>query len=101
MRTSTVGDTIERPARACQACVEDHLKTPVTSIRAAAEILRDHADVTGEERDRFLAAIIEDSRRLEAFAERLVADESTEPAAGAFDRRPAPAHDLRLDRSRA
>lgn len=56
----------------CQTRVEGDLKTPLTSIRAAAEILRDHADVPVEERARFLAAIIDDSRRLERFADRLI-----------------------------
>jgi signal transduction histidine kinase len=56
----------------CRTRVEGDLKTPLTSIRAAAEILRDHADVPVEERARFLEAIIDDSRRLERFADRLI-----------------------------
>jgi K+-sensing histidine kinase KdpD len=93
-RGGVVGDLLRRLARAavralrrerhqllasghsaddCRTRVEDDLKSPVTSIRAAAEILRDHEDVPVDERARFLAAIIEDSRRIERFADGLLA----------------------------
>jgi len=92
------------PARAqaandCRTCVEDNLKTPLTSIRAAAEILRDNADVADDERDRFLAVILEDSRRLEAFADRLL--DGTNPNADNQNLRRSTRRDRRLEKQAA
>jgi len=52
------------------AHVSHELKSPVTAIRGSAELLRD-ADMTHQERQRFLAHIIADSDRLAALLERL------------------------------
>lgn len=52
------------------AHVSHELKSPVTAIRGSAELLRD-ADMTNEERQRFLDHIIADSDRLTALLERL------------------------------
>lgn len=52
------------------AHVSHELKSPVTSIRGAAELLRD-ADMTHEERQRFLDHIIADSDRLTGLLESL------------------------------
>jgi len=52
------------------AHVSHELKSPVTAIRGSAELLRD-ADMSAEERRRFLDHIIADSDRLTALLERL------------------------------
>jgi len=52
------------------AHVSHELKSPVTAIRGSAELLRD-ADMSAEERRRFLDHIIVDSDRLTALLERL------------------------------
>jgi signal transduction histidine kinase len=45
--------------------VEHELKSPLTSIRSAAEILRHNQDLPIAERNRFLDALIQDNGRLE------------------------------------
>jgi signal transduction histidine kinase len=64
------------------AHVSHELKSPVTSIRGAAELVRD-AEMTPEERRRFLDRIIADSDRLTGLLDRLRelarADLSAEP----------------------
>jgi two-component system OmpR family sensor kinase len=52
------------------AHVSHELKSPITSIRGSAELLRD-ADMSREDRQRFLDHIIADSDRLTALLERL------------------------------
>src|SRR6185503_3107916 len=52
------------------AHVSHELKSPVTAIRGSAELLRD-AEMSKEERRRFLEHIIADSDRLTALLERL------------------------------
>ncbi len=52
------------------AHVSHELKSPLTSIKGSAELLRD-ADMTAAERERFLAHIIADSDRLAALLDRL------------------------------
>jgi two-component system, OmpR family, sensor kinase len=52
------------------AHVSHELKSPVTAIRGSAELMRD-ADMSKEERTRFLNHIIADSDRLTALLERL------------------------------
>ena len=52
------------------AHVSHELKSPITSIRGSAELLRD-ADMSREDRQRFLDHIIADSDRLSALLERL------------------------------
>jgi K+-sensing histidine kinase KdpD len=43
---------------------EHEWRTSVTAISAAAEILRDHAQLATLERDRFVQAILDESRKL-------------------------------------
>ena len=42
--------------------IEHELKTPLTSIRSLSEIVRDHPDLSDEERRRFLDAIVQRER---------------------------------------
>lgn len=54
------------------AHVSHELKTPLTSIQGAAELLRDSgASMTDEERRKFLGNVIQDTGRLTALLERL------------------------------
>ncbi len=59
--------------------VEHELRTPLTAIRSAAEILRDHVELTPEERRRFLDVVLADNARLERFVDRLLAAASAPP----------------------
>lgn len=59
-------------SEACRSYVEHELKTPLTSMRSAAEILRDNQDLAPAERNRFLEALIEDNARLEAIINRML-----------------------------
>jgi two-component system, OmpR family, sensor histidine kinase CreC len=54
------------------AHVSHELKSPLSSIRGAAELLRDStADMSDQERQRFLSNIVGDTARLSALVERL------------------------------
>ena len=58
-----------RPAQAAPdddflALVASGLRTPLTSIRSSAEILRDYPDLTPEQRRHFLEVVIEEDQRL-------------------------------------
>lgn len=44
--------------------LEHEWRTPMTVIQSAAEVLRDHDDLTSEERDLFLDALLEEAARL-------------------------------------
>ena len=46
------------------ALVASGLRTPLTSIRSSAEILRDYPDLTPEQRRHFLEVVIEEDERL-------------------------------------
>jgi len=49
------------------------LKTPLTGIRGSAELLRDHlAEMSAEERERFLSNILADTERLERLVRRIL-----------------------------
>lgn len=50
------------------------LRTPLTSIRSFAEILRDNPDLPQARRDQFLGGLIDESERLERAIERVVHD---------------------------
>jgi signal transduction histidine kinase len=60
--------------------VEHELKSPLASIRSAAEILRFHHDLSIEDRNRFLDALIQDNGRLEKVVEGLL--DALEPQTG-------------------
>ena len=60
--------------------VEHELKSPLASIRSAAEILRHNHDLPLEDRNRFLDALIQDNGRLEKVVEGLL--DALEPQAG-------------------
>ena len=64
--------------------VEHELKSPLTSIRSAAEILRHNQDLPLEERNRFLDALIQDNGRLEKVVDGLL--HALEPRAGHGER---------------
>ena len=53
--------------------VSHEFKTPLTSIRGAAELLREHGETMGDaDRDRFLANIQSDTARLKVLVDRLM-----------------------------
>lgn len=54
------------------ALVEHELKSPLTSIRSAAEILRHNQDLPVDERNRFLDVVLHDNRRLERVVDGLL-----------------------------
>jgi len=60
--------------------VEHELKSPLTSIRSAAEILRHNQDLPIEERNRFLDVVLNDNRRLEEVVDGLL--HALEPRTG-------------------
>jgi two-component system, OmpR family, sensor histidine kinase ChvG len=61
-----------RDARTLAADLSHELKTPLTTIRAAAELLRDGAADDPAARDRFLAMISDDAGRLDRVVSRLL-----------------------------
>jgi signal transduction histidine kinase len=65
-----------RPERAPAAMtyeqIEHELKTPLASMRSLSEIIRDHPDLSDDQRRRFLDAILHESERLTATVERLL-----------------------------
>jgi K+-sensing histidine kinase KdpD len=56
---------------ALNTTLEREFVSPLTSIRGALEILRDFPDLSGEQRERFLANALEDCKRLELGIEQL------------------------------
>lgn len=55
---------MSRDVEAVIATVAHELRAPLASIRAAAEILRDHPQIEAAERNRFLAVVVQESERL-------------------------------------
>lgn len=55
------------------AALEHELRTPLTTIRAVAGILRDYPDLEPRERERLLAALVQDAERLTHGVNRLLA----------------------------
>ncbi len=55
------------------ASVLELVRSPITAIQAAAEILRDHHDLSQGERTAFLEALLVESERLEALVLMLLA----------------------------
>jgi signal transduction histidine kinase len=52
--------------------IEHELRTPVACVRSLSEIVRDHPDLTEDERRRFLDAIVNESERLSRTVDRLL-----------------------------
>jgi signal transduction histidine kinase len=72
----TLARTLEARAddvRDLALAISHELKTPLTAIRASAELLRDHLDeMSAEERRRFLSNILADTDRLERLVRRIL-----------------------------
>jgi signal transduction histidine kinase len=72
----TVARTLEARAdyvRELALGISHELKTPLTGIRGSAELLRDHlAEMSVEERERFLSNILADTARLERLVNRIL-----------------------------
>ncbi|MFZ1426227.1 MAG: histidine kinase dimerization/phospho-acceptor domain-containing protein [Geminicoccaceae bacterium] len=52
--------------------IEHELRTPLASMRSVSEIMRDYPDLTDDQRQRFLDAILDDNARLARMVERLL-----------------------------
>ena len=52
--------------------IEHELRTPVACVRSLSEIVRDHPDMTEDQRRAFLDAIVTESERLSRTVERLL-----------------------------
>jgi two-component system, OmpR family, sensor histidine kinase ChvG len=61
-----------RDARTLAADLSHEFKTPLSGIRGAAELLRDGASDDPDDRDRFLAMILDDAARLDRLVSRLL-----------------------------
>lgn len=59
----------------------DRLKTPLTSIRASSEILRDNPDLPLEKRNQFLDTVIQENAYLEGLIGRMLDISRFEPGA--------------------
>ncbi len=47
-----------------RTAAEHEIRTPLTVIQAMSEILRDHEELTKDEKQRFVAALLQESARL-------------------------------------
>lgn len=52
--------------------IEHELRTPLASMRSVSEIMRDYPDLTDDQRQQFLDAILNDNARLARMVERLL-----------------------------
>ena len=57
------------------ALLEHEWRTPLTVIRSAAEVLRDHQDLTASERHQLLEALLTEAARLHASLEATLSDD--------------------------
>jgi signal transduction histidine kinase len=71
------------------ATVNHELRTPLASIRAFSEILRDHPDLPGGQRDEFLSIVVTETERLTRLINQLL-DLSKIEATGALPAAVAP-----------
>ncbi len=55
------------------AALSHALRTPLTTVRAVVGILRDYPELDRAERERFLAALVQDTERLTRVVNRLLA----------------------------
>ncbi len=62
--------------------LEHEWRTPMTVIQSAAEVLRAHDDLTHEERDLFLDALIEETARLRMCLETVLSSDFARTAGG-------------------
>lgn len=60
--------------------LEHEWRTPMTVIQSAAEVLRGHDDLSEEERNLFLDALLEEALRLRACLEMVMAGDGRNPA---------------------
>lgn len=60
--------------------LEHEWRTPMTVIQSAAEVLRGHGDLSEEERNLFLDALLEEALRLRACLEMVMAGEGPHPS---------------------
>jgi signal transduction histidine kinase len=56
--------------------IEHELKTPLASMRSLSEIVRDHPDLSDDQRRQFLDAIVREGERLTMTVERLLGSPS-------------------------
>lgn len=62
--------------------LEHELKTPLTSIRSLLEIMRDHPDLSEEQRRRFLEGVLSENERLVRTVERLLGSPAVQGGIG-------------------
>jgi signal transduction histidine kinase len=66
------GQPADQPGEMSFEEIEHELRTPLASIRSLSEILRDHPDLSPEQRQRFLEGVLSESARLARTIERLL-----------------------------
>jgi signal transduction histidine kinase len=59
--------------------VAHELRTPLTTIRSISEILQDNPDLTPDQRDQFLGALVQESERLQRSIDRMLEASSANP----------------------
>ncbi len=78
---STKAKAPDAPATAEEGALStfsERLRAPLTSIRSSAEILRDHPEISDQERGRFLTNLLEAEARLETVVSRIMRSARTE-----------------------
>ena len=82
MMVSRAGPSETPPRGFAYEEVEHELKTPLTSMRAFTEILRDYPDLGEGERRRLLGLLVAESERLARTIERLLGGPKLQQALG-------------------
>jgi signal transduction histidine kinase len=62
--------------------LEHELRTPLASVRSLSEIIRDHPDLTEDQRRRFLDGILRENERLTRTVERLLGSTAVQRIVG-------------------